>query len=257
MASNRASAPNLRPTERGGSPVSLADFALFRDLTESEFRRVARLLEEKRYPKGATIFRRHDPSDCLYALREGLVKLVARTGKGTGAILHILRPADILGELLLSEERRPFTAVALTDILVSALPRENVVALLSSIPALRLNFIRILSKRLARVEKGVSEFSHTWSYHRLANVLLQMGGEFGEEIPGGVLIRLTLTHADLANMIGTTRETVTNQLSRFKRMGLIDVRGRRLIVDRRRLSDYVRSEEPAGEVEGPALDKCA
>jgi CRP/FNR family transcriptional regulator len=257
MASKRLSVLSLRPAERGGSTIAFADFALFRSLTEDESRKVERRIEEKRYPKGATIFRRYDPSDFLYALREGLVKLVARTEKGTEAILYILRPAEIFGELLLSEERRPFTAVALTDVLAAALSRGKLVALLSSIPMLRLNFIRILSKRLAYVEKGVSDFSHTWSYHRLAKVLLQLGEEFGEETAGGVMIRLTLTHADLANMIGTTRETVTNQLNRFRRMGLIDARGRHLVVFRGRLSKFVRSEESKGEGEWPALDKSA
>jgi CRP/FNR family transcriptional regulator len=219
----------MQPREREGSPVPLAEFALFRGQVEPELRVVSRRIEEKRYPKGSAIFRQHDPSDSLYALREGLVKLVAPTGKGAGAILHILRPAEIFGELLLSEE---LTAVALTDVLAAALSRESVLALLSSIPALRLNFIRMLSKRLARVETGFSEFSHTWSYHRLAKLLLRMCEEHGEEVRGGVLIRLRLIHADLANMIGTTRETVTNQLNRFRRVGLVNVRGHHLVVDR-------------------------
>jgi CRP/FNR family transcriptional regulator len=199
-------------------------------------------MEEKRFLRGAPIFRKDDPSDSLFALKEGLVKLVFHSIKGAGTILYILRPTDIFGELLLVEERRPFNALAVTDVLVGVLSRDDFLRLLSTISQIRLNFIRILSTRLAQVEKGVTEFSHTRSYQRLAKVLLRIGGEHGEEIPGGVLLRPSLTHADLADMIGTTRETVTNQLNRFHRMGLVWAHRRHLVVNRRGMADFVKSE---------------
>ncbi|PWB63088.1 MAG: hypothetical protein C3F14_08820 [Deltaproteobacteria bacterium] len=220
---------------------------LFRGLTSGDLRKVGEQVEERRYPRGATIFRRNDPSDSLFALEEGLVKLVARSPNGAGTILYLLRPADIFGELLFSEDKRPFDAVAVTDVLAAVLSRKRFAGILSSIPAVALNFIRILSRRLVHVEKGVSEFSHTWSYHRLAKVLLQLCEEYGEGTPGGVLIRLPLTHADLAEMIGTTRETVTNQMNRFKRMGLVAARGRRLVIDRGRLADFLGPGETRAE----------
>ena len=214
-------------------------------------------MEENPFPAGRTIFRKDDPSDSLFALKEGLVKLVAPSEKGAGTILYILRPTDIFGELLLVEERRPFNALAVTDVLAGVLSREDFIELLSAIPRVRLNFIRILSRRLAQVEKGVTEFSHTRSYQRLAKVLLQICGEHGEETPGGVLLRLSLTHADLAEMIGTTRETVTNQMNRFHRMDLVWTHGRHLVVNRRRMADYVRSEGIRRRGKGLGLDKIA
>jgi len=126
-------------------------------------------------------------------------------------------------------------------VLAGVLSRKDLIRLLASIPRVRLNFIRILSRRLAHVEKVVAEFMHTRSYQRLAKVLLRICGEHGEETPGGLLLRLSLTHADLADMIGTTRETVTNQLKRFQRMDLVRTRGRHLVVNRRRMADYVQS----------------
>jgi hypothetical protein len=94
-----------------------------------------------------------------------------------------------------------------------------------------------------KVEKGVAESSHSWSYHRLARALLHLGEKYGEETPGGTLIRLRLTHEDLANLIGATRETVTTQLNKFERMGLLNRKGRQLIVIRPRLTEFISSEE--------------
>ena len=241
MRTKRANIMKFPPKEQDRRAGLLGGSELFLGLTEEESRKVSRRMEEKRFPRGAPIFRKDDPSDSLFALKEGLVKLVSHSAKGAKTILYILQPDDIFGELLLVEERRPFNAIAVTDVLAGVLSREDFIELLSTIPRVRLNIIRILSRRLAHVEKGVTEYRHTRSYLRLAKVLLQICGEHGEETPGGVLLRLSLTHADLADMIGTTRETVTNQLNRFHRMNLVWAQGRHLVVNRRRMADYVQS----------------
>ncbi len=70
-----------------------------------------------------------------------------------------------------------------------------------------------------------------------------MSEKYGQEVPGGALISVRLTHEDLANLIGTSRETVTTQLSRFTRMGLLIRESRHFIVARSKLIDFIRSEE--------------
>jgi len=170
------------------------------------------------------------------------VKLISLSEKGQETTLHILKPGDVFGELLLSQEQRAFTAIVVEDALVTMIPREDFLKLLSRAPDVALNFIRVLSKRLARVEKGLAESSHTWSYHRLAKVLLHLSEQYGEEVSTGTLIKLRLTHEDLANLIGTTRETVTTQLNRFSQMGLLNRRARQIIVTRPRLSEFIHSE---------------
>ncbi len=253
----RANIMMARPREQDRRAVLLEGSELFLGLTEEESRKATRQMEENRFLRGATIFRKNDPSDTLFMLKEGLVKIVAPSEKGAGTILYILRPTDIFGELLLVEERRPFNALAVTDVLAGVLSREDFIEVLSAIPRVRLNFIRILSRRLAHVEKGATEFRHTRSYQRLAMVLLQICAEHGEDTPWGVILRLSLTHADLAEMIGTTRETVTNQLNRLHRMGLVWVHGRHLVVNRRRMADYVQSGGIQRRGKGLGLDKSA
>ena len=216
---------------------------LFNGISESETQRVARLCFERRYRQGATIFSRGDPADSLYIVKDGRVRILSLSDKGTETILHILKPGAIFGELLLSEERRALTAVAGTDVLVTVLSKGSLVELLSSVPTIARNFIRLLSRRLAKVEKEFADFGHTWSYHRLSKVLLQLCEEHGKETPKGTLISLRLTHEDLANIIGTTRETVTTQLNKFRRMGLLKRQERFLVVNRQRLEEFGHSEE--------------
>lgn len=239
---NSRTAPIQQEEKKVAIPF-LTAVELFEGISEMEARKIASLCSERRYPRGAIIFAEGDPSGTVYILRDGLVKLVSLSEKGTEKILHILKPDEIFGELLFAEETRPFTAIALKDAVATVISKERFSELLSSVPTVGLNFTRLLSKRLMKVERELAEFGHTWSYHRLAKVLLHLSEEHGKDDPVGTLITLRLTHEDLANLIGTTRETVTTQLSRFERMGLVTRQGRHLIVNKPRLTEFLHSEE--------------
>jgi CRP-like cAMP-binding protein len=214
---------------------------LFQGISETEAQRVASLCTGRKYEKDATIFSKGDPSNTLFIVKEGKVRILSISDKGAETIVHILKEGEIFGELLLSEEQRAFTAVAGTDALVTVLSKGSLVELLTSVPTVAKNFIRLLSKRLAKVERDFGDFGHTWSYNRLAKVLLQLCEEHGKETPTGTVIPLRLTHEDLANLIGTTRETVTTQMIRFRRRGLVKRQDRFLVVNKHRLAEFGRS----------------
>lgn len=213
---------------------------LFQGISGLEARQVAALCAERRYPPASTIFSEGDPSDAVFILKTGRVKLISVSEKGTQTILHILKPDDVFGELFLAQPKRPFTAIALNDVMVTVIPRASFLGLLSSAPTIALNFVRLLSKRLMKVEKELAEFGHTWSYNRLARVFLDLCEEHGKETSSGTQIELRLTHEDLANLIGTARETVTIQLNKFERLGILRRREHHLIVNRSRLTDFMR-----------------
>jgi CRP/FNR family transcriptional regulator len=220
---------------------------LFKGVPDPDVRRIARLCTERRYPQGATIFSEGDPGDAMFIVREGLVKLISVSEKGAETILHILKPDQMFGELLFSEEKRAFNAVASTDVLVTIIPRRTFEQILASFPAVARNFSRLLSRRLARVEQEFAGFGHTWSYQRLGRVLLQLSREHGVHTLRGTVIPIRLTHEDLAKLIGTTRETVTTQINKFKRLGLLKREGRHLIVNTRLLMRFLSPEEAASE----------
>ena len=214
---------------------------LFQGISETDAQRVARLCTERKFRKGATIFSKGDPSNALFIVKSGKVRILSLSDKGTETIVHILKEGAIFGELLLSEEQRAFTAIAGTDALTTVLTKGGLVELLASIPTISRNFVQLLSKRLAKVELEYGDFGHTWSYNRLAKVLLRLCEEHGKETPAGIVIPLRLTHEDLANLIGTTRETVTTQMIRFRRMGLVKRQDHLLVVNKARLEEFVRA----------------
>jgi CRP/FNR family cyclic AMP-dependent transcriptional regulator len=225
---------------------------LFRGVEPADVDRIVGLFADRRYPRGGTIFARGDSGDALFIVKEGIVKLVSLSGRGTETILHILPTGAIFGEILFSEDRRAFTAVAGKNCVVAAVPKQTLARLLSTIPAFSMNFIRVLSQRLAKVEREFAGFGHTWSYHRLAQTLVQLSEEHGVPTAQGTMLAIRLTHEELANLIGTTRETVTTQMGRFRTLGLIRREGKQLRVDVGRLARFLR--EGGGGARGAAAD---
>jgi len=215
---------------------------LFRGLRPDDLERITRLFVDRKFPRGGIVFAKGDSGDTLFIVKEGTVKLVSVSGRGAETILHILPPGAIFGEILYSEDRRAFTAIAGKNSVVAALPKHTLERLLCAIPAFSMSFIRVLSCRLAKVEKEYAGFGHTWSYHRLAKVLLQLAEEHGVRTPRGATLSIRLTHEDLANLIGTTRETVTTQMGRFRRLGMVRREGKRLHLDVARLVRFVQED---------------
>src|SRR3970282_588877 len=195
----------------GGGALPLP-FLSIRDLLagvpDADAGRFHALCVERRFPRDAAIFRQDDEADALCILREGNVNLVTLPQTGDAKILHILRPGDLFGELILLQEPRPFTAVAMTDAVVAVLPRAGLLELFAFSPAFTLGFLRLLSHR------------------RLAKELLHLAEDLGEETPKGTRLSLHLTHEVLANLIGASRETVTLLIRKFEETGLLHGEGR-------------------------------
>lgn len=216
---------------------------LLQGIPEEEARRIAGLFADKKYDRDAALFYEGGPADSLFIVRKGLVKLVSLSERGTESILHIVRADDVFGELLLVQGQRPFSAIALTDVQAGVLSRKDFLEILRTSPVFASNYTRLLARRLMEVEREFAGLIHAWAYHRLAKELLHLAEDIGEDTRTGTRIALKLTHEDLANLIGTTRETVTIQLHKFEEIGLIRREGRNLIVDRARLRDYVHVKE--------------
>jgi CRP-like cAMP-binding protein len=222
-------------------PSQTTESELFRGISKDEAVIIEQFMRERRFPKGSQIFCEGTHSDCIYILNSGLVKLISLSEKGEETILHILKEGSTFGELLFASDTRIVTALASMDVTVTAILRKDFFKILKMIPTVCQNFIKILSKRLMKIEREFAHFGHTWSYHRLAMVLLEICDEHGIQTRDGTVIPFPLTHEELANLIGTTRETVTHQLKRFKGMGFLRNKGRKLVIKRSILEDYLKS----------------
>jgi CRP/FNR family transcriptional regulator len=218
---------------------------LWEGLSSEERDAVGRFCPERRFAQGSIIFAPGDLPDALYVLTSGLVTLSHIAEDGQESILRVFGPGDVFGELLLAASTRPFLAMALTSCVVTVVPGKTFLQLLSMIPRIGVNFIGVLSRHLVEMALDRGQTSHKWSLDRLALTLLKLSKAHGEEEEGKTSIALPLTHQILADMIGTSRETVTRHLGRLKRMGLVLQRGRTILVQRDDLKSLVPDWPPA------------
>ncbi len=208
---------------------------LWEGLSTEEREQVARYCPDRSFPKDSIIFTPGDAPEALYVLRSGLVKLSHVSEDGQESILRVFGPGDVFGELLLAVRARPFLATALTSCVVTAVPGKTFLQLLSTIPRIGFNFIGVLSRHLAEMALDRAQASHKWSFERLVLTLLKLSKAHGEEQEGRTSIALPLTHQILADMIGTSRETVTRHLGRLRHLGVVTQHGHTLLIQEARL----------------------
>ncbi len=210
--------------------VPLEANRLFEGLPSQERDRAIASCIRKRFRRGEAVFLRGDRPEFLYLLEAGHVKLVALEEDGTERILHMFRPGDVFGEIMLSVERRPFDAIAMDETRVAIMSRASFLEILRGSPAWSLNFIRMISDRLFTTEQDLAALARTWTRPRLVHLLLKLADNLGEPTPQGTLIRMPVTHETLANMVGASRVRVTSTLNQLEHEGLISKQGRLLVI---------------------------
>lgn len=192
---------------------------LFAQLSDDDLTRVAAMVRERPYPRHSVIVFEDDPGDALFIVAAGRVKVVLIGEDGREVILAVLEAGDFFGELaLIDDEPRSAHVIAMDDARLLVLRRDDFQRALEGHPRLALGLLRTLSRRLRRADDQIGSLVLLDVYGRVARVLLDLASGS----PEGDLVR-RVTHATMAQMIGSTRETVSRTLRELGDRGLIEV----------------------------------
>jgi CRP/FNR family transcriptional regulator len=204
---------------------------LFRDFDQAELSEVAQLVSTRRLGKHQTIFREGDPGQTFYLILTGSVAIYRNAPDGRETILSILKERDFFGEMSIFDTAvRAASVRTLTEVEVGVIERDDFLALIDRSPRIGRLLVIALSERLRAANKLISATTSQDIRSRLASLLLNLAANFGEPAPTGTRITLRLTNQEMANMIGTTRETVNRTLNRFWDERLIDMRTAHVVV---------------------------
>ncbi|HSE46619.1 MAG TPA: Crp/Fnr family transcriptional regulator [Gemmatimonadales bacterium] len=210
---------------------------LFAGLPETELVAFAELVRERSYPKGSVILFEDDPGDALYLVATGQVKVVLIGEDGREVILSVLGEGSFFGEMaLIDDQPRSAHVIAMTDATVLMLRREDFQARLRRSPEIAIGLLRELSRRLRRADEKIGSLVLLDVNGRVADVLLRLA----DEEPDGRITK-KITHHVIAQMIGSSRETVSRTMRDFVERGLITVTRREIT-----LSDRAGLEQAAG-----------
>jgi CRP/FNR family transcriptional regulator len=195
---------------------------IFRRLSPEDRQRLAAVAGTRAYDKGAVIFSEGDPSDQLFTVMDGRVKVVKTTARGTDVILEIFGPGDPLGAVAVYESRAyPATAVTLEPTTCLVVPRQAFFALLERYPTLVRGLLTGLTHRLVELTNRLAELSTGRVEARLARFFLKLARDIGQRRTDGIFVPLVLSRQEIADMIGTTIETSIRIMSRWGKEQLV------------------------------------
>lgn len=194
---------------------------LFQDLDEDELVVLMRRMPSTKIEAGRMIYSPQDRGEVLFILNEGRVRLYRLSPDGKSLTTDIIEPGSVFGEMvLLGQGMHESFAEALEDCVVSTLSKRDVQEILLSDPRVARRLLELIGRRLVEAERKLEEFAFKSVPERLASVLLQLAG-VDEDEEGPVTLQIRYTHQQLAEMIGTYRETVTKTLNEFRQMELV------------------------------------
>lgn len=229
--------PRIIAPEHPDKVWYLRQTRLFDRLGEDDLRQLAQISEMHEYLRGQVILSPTYDPDRIYLVKTGRVKISAYSPGGKEQILALLEPGDLFGELAPTQPPDEFRIEAFSQSIVCTLQRASFENVIKKTPEVALQVIRVLARRLRAAEKEIEDLALRDVPGRVASLLLRVGEEYGERDDRGIRLAFRLTHKDLAHMVGSTRETVTTIMSRFRDDGLIAVEHKTVIIlDRERLS---------------------
>lgn len=194
------------------------------------------------YPKNHVIFAAGDLADRIFLIESGYVKIYRLSADGRRVTVGSIRsPGEMMGlaETLLGGERTCF-AGAINDVSLVIVRKAKFEEILATHPVMALKVAKLLGARMRDAEGIIHEMVCWQAPGRLALMLLKMGDRCGVESKNGIMINLQLTHEELANMVGTSRQTVTSLLNTFKMEKSIAYEGRGIkILDPDKLARWI------------------
>lgn len=202
---------------------SLAAIPFFGGLEPAALGRLAGSMRSRRFRRGEVIFHIGDPGDALFVILTGEVKISLPSEAGDEAILATLRAGDVFGELaLLDGAPRSASATAISPTETVVLPRDRFRELIATEAGVRDALLASIAGELRRLTRHVEELHFLDITGRLAARLVRLTDEGGTPMEdGGVRLRTNLTQADLAAMVGCTRQSVNKLLGQFTDDGLL------------------------------------
>src|SRR5215208_3171678 len=204
-----------------------------RHLVLEDFEGAGIRVAERRLAAKDMIFAPGDPDDQVYFLLEGTVRLYKIYGDYKEATTALLTEGDVFGELSLEERScQNAFAEAITDARVAVVRKSVLNEVIKRRPEFALKLFSTFSQRLRQSDETIESLLDREVSARLATLLSHLGDRFVEPYGSGTVLKVRLTHQDLANMIASTREAVSKEMSEFQRTGLIETRNHRIVVNR-------------------------
>jgi CRP/FNR family transcriptional regulator, cyclic AMP receptor protein len=209
------------------STAVLKTVPLFASFAEEQLRMLTAMVTRKSAPRSTTIMAGGDPTDSLYIVLSGRLKVMMSDSEGKEVILAILGPGEVFGEMgLIDDEPRSATVVTIEPCELLSILKRDFKKCLADNFEMTMAVMRGLVKRLREADRKIGSLALLDVYGRVARLLLDMA----ENVDGEKVVTKRLPKQDIAKMIGASREMVSRVMKDLQTSGYIEIRGTTIVV---------------------------
>lgn len=219
----------------------LAESEIFDSFNAIEIGRLLGILEKHDLPKHHVLFSPGAPSAAIYFIEKGRVRVTKLSPEGKTVILALLGPGDLIGEAAWGTGEHDSYAETLEDSRVYQISREAFQKYIRENPNFGLRLIEIIGGRLKQAQSRIEDLVFRQVPSRVARLLISLAENHGKVTPRGIRVEFPLTHQEIADLVGSSRVTVTQILNRFRSSHWIAIESKRVTIhDMTALEDMVR-----------------
>lgn len=222
---------NTQPKDEKRALWYLRKIPLIEDLSPELLKELSQQVEIREIRRRQVIYLPGDPGDRVFFINGGRVKCSKVSRDGKELTLAYRGAGELFGELcVLDGAPREEMAEAMKNAIITELPREIFHGLLTNDAALAFKFAAVIGQRRRQMETKLEHLVFRDVHAKLAALLIDLAEQYGVETEQGVQIGLKITHQEMANLIGSTRETISLTLAQFKKRHLLDLLGRTVVL---------------------------
>jgi len=205
--------------------------SIFNTLSPEDTKEISRYLVPETYTKKEGVFSEGDPSEWLYIVKKGKVKITKLSNEGKEIILEIVPPNEIFGGIAVARGfPYPANAVAMEETEILKLSRRNLLSIMDRFPDLMYAMAMNIGDRIKDTHETLKNIALEKVESRIASLLIKLSDKAGEKVPEGVAINMKLTKQDIAEMVGTTVETSIRTMSKLTKAGLLTAKSGKIII---------------------------
>lgn len=204
----------------------LENFSIFEVLSEEEKEMMRKVAVMKNVPKHQVLYFSADSPDTIYLVKKGKVKISKISSQGKEIILAILNPGELFGELAITDQSqsREETAEVIEDAVICIFRTGDIKEMMTRNSRFNMKVLKFIGLRLKKVQSRLESLIFKSANERIISFIREFSDEHGRQILGDSNMRevkLNLTHADIARLTATSRQTVTTVLNSLEKKGII------------------------------------
>jgi CRP-like cAMP-binding protein len=205
------------------------EFSALKALNKDELVRMADCKTSYVVKKGETIFDEGDSLNGIYCIKDGVCKLSKLSDNGKDQIVKLVKKGELLGQRsLISEESTNLSAIAIEDMQVCFIPKQEILQFFNENNQFSLNMMKSVCGDLKDADDNMVNLAQKTVKQRLAETLLKLESDFGSNDDGS--LKLQLSRDEIAGMIGTATESCIRLLSEFNKEGWISLQGKKITI---------------------------